>query len=81
MDPAQKEQTQKLRDELKTALDNNDMETLKKRIGELEQAAAYMQQQQANQGAANNASSDQPAGANPDDVVDADFTKKGDNNA
>ena len=81
MDPAQKEQTQKLRDELKTALDNNDMETLKKRIGELEQAAAYMQQQQANQGAANNAGADQPAGSNPDDVVDADFTKKGDNNA
>ena len=83
MDPAQKEQTQKLRDELKTALDNNDMETLKKRIGELEQAAAFMQQQQANQGAAanNNANSDQPAGSNPDDVVDADFTKKGDNNA
>ena len=81
MDPAQKEQTQKLRDELKTALDNNDMETLKKRIGELEQAAAYMQQQQANQGAAANNSGDQPAGSNPDDVVDADFTKKGDNNA
>ena len=82
MDPAQKEQTQKLRDELKTALDNNDMETLKKRIGELEQAAAYMQQQQANQGAApNNNGGDQPAGSNPDDVVDADFTKKGDNNA
>ena len=82
LDAAQKEQTQKLRDELKTALDNNDMETLKKRIGELEQAAAYMQQQQANQGAApNNNGSDQPAGSNPDDVVDADFTKKGDNNA
>ena len=67
---------------LKTALDNNDMETLKKRIGELEQAAAYMQQQQANQGATPNSNgSDQPAGSNPDDVVDADFTKKGDNNA
>ena len=81
MDPAQKEQTQKLRDELKTALDNNDMETLKKRIGELEQAAAYMQQAQAAQGAQGaQPNSDQPAGSNPDDVVDADFTKK-DNNA
>ena len=81
MDPAQKEQTQKLRDELKTALDNNDMETLKKRIGELEQAAAYMQQAQAAQGAqGTQPNSDQPAGSNPDDVVDADFTKK-DNNA
>ena len=78
MDPSQKEQTQKLRDELKTALDNNDMETLRKRISELEQAAAYMQQAQANQGAAPNA--DQAAGSNPDDVVDADYTKKDEDN-
>ena len=79
MDQSQKEQTQKLRDELKTALDNGDMETLKKRINELEQAAAYMQQAQAAQGGAQ-PNNDQPAGSNPDDVVDADFTKK-DNNA
>ena len=80
MDPAQKEQTQKLRDELKTALDTGDMETLKKRISELEQAVAYMQQAQANQ--ANAGASQEAAGSNPDDVVDADFTKKdGDNNA
>ena len=78
MDPQQKEQTQKLRDELKTALDNNDIETLKKRISELEQAAAYMQQAQANQGAQPNA--EQPAGSNPDDVVDADYTKKDEDN-
>ena len=78
MDPAQKEQTQKLRDELKTALDNNDMETLRKRINELEQAAAFMQQQQANAGAGANPQGDAQgtAGTNPDDVVDADFTKK-----
>ena len=78
MDAAQKEQTQKLRDELKTALDNNDVETLKKRISELEQAAAFMAQQQANNGGANggNPTGDSPAGANPDDVVDADYTKK-----
>ena len=73
MDATQKEQTQKLRDELKTALDNNDMETLKKRISELEQAAAYMQQAQ---GAQANPGSEQPAGSNPDDVVDADYTQK-----
>ena len=77
MDANQKEQTQKLRDELKTALDNNDMETLKKRINELEQAAAYMQQAQAAQG---NPAGEQPAGSNPDDVVDADYTKKDENN-
>ena len=74
LDPTQKEQTQKLRDELKTALDNNDIETLKKRINELEQAAAYMQQAQAagNAGAANEST----PGSNPDDVVDADFSDK-----
>ena len=75
MDPSQKEQTQKLRDELKTALDNKDMETLRKRINELEQAAAFMQQQQANAGAQNAQTNDNP-GSNPDDVVDADFTNK-----
>ncbi len=73
MDAMQKEQTQKLRDELKTALDNNDIETLKQKMNELEQAAAYMQQAQANPG------QEQPMGSNPDDVVDADFTNK-DNN-
>ena len=78
MDPAQKEQTQKLRDELKTALDNNDMETLRQRINELEQAAAYMQQQQAG-GATQGQPNDNP-GSNPDDVVDADFTNKDGNN-
>ena len=81
MDPNQKEQTQKLRDELKTALDTGDTETLKKRISELEQAAAYMQQAQAGQ-ANGGAQQEAPAGSNPDDVVDADFTKKdGGNNA
>ncbi len=75
LDPAQKEQTQKLRDELKTALDNNDIETLKKRIGELEQAAAYMANAQANAQNANNGQGATP-GSNPDDVVDADFSDK-----
>ena len=76
MDPSQKEQTQKLRDELKSALDNNDMETLRKRINELEQAAAYMQQQQANAGGQSNGQANDNPGSNPDDVVDADFTNK-----
>ena len=54
------------------------MATLKQRMGELEQAAAYMQQAQANGGAQPNgqAGEQQTAGTNPDDVVDADFTKK-----
>ena len=73
IDPAQKEQTQKLRDELKTALDNNDIETLKKRISELEQAAAYMANAQAGKKAPEG---DAAPGTNPDDVVDADFSDK-----
>ena len=74
IDPTQKEQTQKLRDELKTALDNNDIETLKARINELEQAAAYMANAQKGQqaGGANQGA----PGSNPDDVVDADFSDK-----
>ncbi len=75
LDPTQKEQTQKLRDELKTALDNNDIETLKQRISELEQAAAYMANAQG--GAAGGAAgSEGTPGSNPDDVVDADFSDK-----
>ena len=69
MDPNQKEQTQKLRDELQTALTNNDIETLKTRIGELEQAAQQMYQYQQQQ-ASNNTSS------NPDDPIDADYSEK-----
>ena len=75
MEPAQKEQTQKLRDELKTALDNNDYDTLRARINELEQAAAYMGQAGANP---NPNPADDVPGSNPDDVVDADFTDKKD---
>ncbi len=74
IDPTQKEQTQKLRDELKTALDNNDIETLKKRISELEQAAAYMANAQAGKG--QQAGQEGTPGSNPDDVVDADFSDK-----
>ena len=75
LDPIQKDQTQKLRDELKTALDNNDIETLKNRLHELEQAASYMQGAQAH-AHGENSGSDETPGTNPDDVVDADFTKK-----
>ena len=68
MDPNQKEQTQKLRDELQTALTNNDIETLRTRIGELEQAAQQMYQYQQQQ------SQDNPS--NPDDPIDADYSEK-----
>lgn len=69
----QKKQTQQLRDELKTALDNNDIETLKSKMAQLEQAAAMAQQYQQQTQTA------QPEGDAPrqdDNVVDADFTEK-----
>ena len=47
IDPKQKEETTKLRDELDAALKNNDMDTLRSKIDQLEKAAAYMQQAQA----------------------------------
>ena len=75
MDANQKEQTQKLRDELKAALDANDIATLKEKMAQLEQAAAYAQQNQnqhASQGSTNNNTS---SNAN-DDIIDADFTDK-----
>ena len=86
MQPAEKEQTEKLRDEIQAALNNNDMNTLKLRIDDLEKAAAYMQQQQASQQANGGAqeqsytdnSSSNSSNSSPkdDDVIDADFTDK-----
>ena len=73
LDPAQKEQAEKLRDELKTALANNDIETLKNKIGELERVATMMQNAQANpSGAASSSEGNETA----DDVVDAESTDK-----
>lgn len=73
IDANQKASAQQLRDELKTALDNNDTATLEAKMDELEkmaqQMAAYAYQQQANNGG---------NGQQPDDdgVVDADFQEK-----
>ncbi len=72
IDPTQKEATQKLRDELKTALDNNDIETLKSKMDELEKAAAYMAGQQG----ANPQPEEGSNSGSDEDVVDADFHKK-----
>ena len=74
LDPQQKAQTEQLRDELKTALDNNDMDTLRAKIGELEKAAEFMAQQQA--GASQGTTSSSASGSSDDNVVDADFTEK-----
>lgn len=73
IDANQKASAQALRDELKTALDNNDMATLEAKMNELEQMAqqmaSYQYQQAQNPNTGANASND-------DDVVDADFTEK-----
>ena len=71
----QKAEVTKLRDELKEAIDNNDMDTLREKIDALEKAAQQMgeamyQQQEQSEGQA-----EEPV--NPDDdIVDADFTEK-----
>ena len=74
MDATQKEQTQKLRDELKTALDNNDIETLRSKIGELERAAEMMASMQS--GKTQSGAEPQEGNQTADDVVDADSTMK-----
>ncbi len=77
MDANQKEQTQKLRDELKNALDSNDIATLKAKMNELEQAAAMAQQYQNQQAQANPQGNEKSeTSSNNDDVIDADFTEK-----
>jgi molecular chaperone DnaK len=76
MNEQQKTETKKIRDELKEALDKNDIETLKNKMSQLEQAAAMAQQYQqqaASQGASTGA---QDTNTTADDVVDADFTDK-----
>lgn len=75
MSEEQKKETQTIRDELKTALDNNDIETLKNKMNQLEQAAAMAQQYQQAQGNPS-ADSSQSSKPNDDNVVDADFTEK-----
>ncbi len=79
MDPAQKAQLEQYRDEFRNALNNNDIETLKNKVNELETLMANMQY-----GASGGASGEGGAtpGSNPDDVVDADFTSNdGEGNA
>ena len=74
----QKAQATKIRDEMKAALDKNDIETLKAKVDELEKAAAYAQQyaSQAQQQQQAGASTDTSSAPKDDNVVDADFTEK-----
>lgn len=78
MSEDQKKQTQQIRDELKTALDNNDIETLKNKMSQLEQAAAMAQQYQQSQQEANPQPQQDNNGSSSkdDNVVDADYTEK-----
>ena len=74
IDAKQKEETQKLRDDLQKSLDENDMTAVKEKLEALEKAAqaasAQMYQQQQ---ADPNAGANQ---ANDDNVVDAEFEEK-----
>ncbi len=78
----QKKQAESLRDELKKALDANDIATLESRMNELEQMAQqmasyqYQNAQGANAGANAGANTNSSSNNNDDDVVDADYTEK-----
>ena len=80
IDQNQKDQTIKLRDELKEALDKNDMDTLRSKISDLERAAEYMAQAQGNPSASqtttNSSDNSNQNTEAKDDVIDADFTDK-----
>lgn len=69
----QKAEVKKLRDELQNAIDDNDIDTLRTKMDELEKAANEMAQAMYSQ-QQDTASSTQDA--SDDNVVDADFTEK-----
>lgn len=73
----QKAEVQKLRDELKEAIDKNDMDALKVKLDALEQAANKMAEQMyAQQAPQNGGAADAAAANGKEDVVDADFKEK-----
>ena len=76
IDENQKAQATALRDELKKALDDNDMATLEAKMSELEQVAQQMAAYQYQQAQGANPTGDAQTASNDDDVVDADFTEK-----
>ncbi len=79
VDANQKAEVERLKGELQTAIDNNDYDTLRSKIDQLEKAAQAMgeamYQQQAQAGQANGGYQD-ASGRKDDDVVDAEFTEK-----
>jgi molecular chaperone DnaK len=77
IDAKQKEETEKLRDELKAALEKEDYATLKEKIGQLEQAAAMMAQYANQAGTDTTGDTTSATGsAGSDDVVDVDYSEK-----
>ena len=83
MDAKVKEDATKLRDEMKSALEKNDIEFLKSKLDDLEKQAAYAQQaagaqSQPQPNASSETSTEEPKEEKKqdDNVVDADFTEK-----
>ncbi|OCN05144.1 molecular chaperone DnaK [Erysipelotrichaceae bacterium MTC7] len=74
MDANQKEETQKLRDELQKALDENDMDKVRTQLDALEKAAQAASASMYNQPGAEG--QPQPDTNPEDDVVDAEFEEK-----
>ncbi len=78
MDPKQKEELTKMRDEAQGAIQSDNIDKLREIVGRLEDAAAMAAKAQA--GANPNAGASKEGNETADDVVDADFTDKNKNN-
>lgn len=76
VDDKQRAEVTKLRDELRKAIDNNDYQTLKTKLDELEKAAQMMAQAMYQQQAQAKQETDSSASKNDDNVVDAEFKEK-----
>ena len=73
----QKKQVQELRDQLQKAIDENDYDTLRTKLDELEKAAQAMSEAMYQQQAQQAQGQENPnQGPQDDNVVDADFTEK-----
>lgn len=76
IDAKQKEEVQKLRDELQKALDENNMEEVKSKLQVLEQAMQAASQQMYQQQAQQNTDNTSANNGGKDDYVDAEFEEK-----
>ena len=76
IDAKQKEEVQKLRDELQKALDENNMEEVNSKLQVLEQAMQAASQQMYQQQAQQNTDSTSANNGGKDDFVDAEFEEK-----